>query len=369
MLRSVENQSEIQRPGEERKNLLTDDEKWNAVLSRDGYSDGDFVFAVRSTRIYCKPSCPAKRPARKQVQFFSSGAEAERSGFRPCRRCRPNEAIRSPQHASIDRVRAYIQNNLDKKLTLSILSAQVGISPYHLQRTFKRVVGISPRRYVEALRLAKMKCSLINGETVTRALYSAGFSSRSRFYEKGSFRFGMSPGVVRRGGRGIRISYTIVNSSLGRLLVGATRLGICAVCIGDSDAAVENALSEEYPSASLLRDDQALHAFVTPIKNYFVGRQFDLKLPIDVQASAFQLRVWKEIQSIPYGYTSTYSQIARDLGEPQAARAVARACATNPVALVVPCHRVIGKNGELRGYRWGKKRKQELLALEQTRQS
>jgi AraC family transcriptional regulator of adaptative response/methylated-DNA-[protein]-cysteine methyltransferase len=266
-------------------------------------------------------------------------------------------------------VRAYIQNNLDKKLTLSILSAQVGFSPYHLQRTFKRVEGISPRRYIETLRLAKMKQSLINGETVTRALYSAGFSSRSRFYEKGSYRFGMSPGVVRRGGQGMQISYAIVNSPLGRLLVGATYLGICAVCMGDSDEAVEKALSEEYPSASLLRDDQALHAFVTPIMNYFAGRQFDLKLPLDVQASAFQLRVWKEIQSIHYGDTSTYSQIARGLGEPQAARAVARACATNPVSLVIPCHRVIGKNGELRGYRWGKERKQELLTLEQTHKS
>jgi len=363
---TAQNLEEMDRYPKERENLLTEDEKWDAVFSRDIGSDGNFVFAVRSTGIYCKPSCPAKRPNRKQVLFFSSPEEAEQSGFRPCRRCKPNLALPPPQLALVDRLRVYIGDNLDKKLTLANLSAEIGVSPYHLQRTFKRIVGISPRQYIETLRLAKMKNSLINGETVNKALYGAGFSSRSRFYEKGSYQFGMSAGVLRRGGLGMEISYTIVDSPLGRTLVGATVLGVCAVCIGTSNAEVEEALAREYPSANIRRGDQALHRFVSPIRNYFAGREFNLNLPLDVQATAFQWRVWKEIQSIPYGATTTYGNIARSLGKPQAARAVARACATNPVSLVVPCHRVIGENGEVHGYRWGRKRKQELLMLEQT---
>lgn len=345
--------------------MLTEEEKWDAVVTRNRYSDGSFVFAVRSTGIYCNPSCPAKRPSRAQVLFFSSPGEAELSGYRPCRRCRPNENARSPQLALIDRLRAYIANNLDKKLTLSVLSAQVGVSPYHLQRTFKRIVGVSPREYIEALRLAKMKRSLLNGETVTRAIYSAGFSSRSRFYENGSYKFGMHPGALRRGGAGVRISYTIISSPLGRVLVGGTKFGICAVCMGDSDEKVERALCEEYPSADLHRNDEALGGWASRVAKYFAGEEPNLNLPLDIQATAFQWRVWGEIKSIPYGATTSYSKIASALGQPQAARAVARACATNPVPLIVPCHRVIGEDGRLHGYRWGKERKRQLLQLEQ----
>jgi len=346
-------------------NLLTEEEKWSAVVTRNRFSDGRFVFAVRSTGIYCNPSCPAKRPRRAQVLFFLSPKEAELSGFRPCRRCRPNQNTRSPQIATIDRLCAYIMNNLDKKLTLTILSAQVGLSPYYLQRIFKRIVGVSPRQYIETLRLAKMKQSLLRGETVTRAIYSAGFSSRSRFYENGSHKLGMSPGVLRRGGAGMRISYTIIGSPLGRLLVARTEFGICAVCFGDSDEKVKTALSEQYPSADLQRNDEVLAESVSKIAKYFAREEPNLDLPLDLQATTFQRRVWAEIRSIPYGGTTTYSKIAGALGQPQAARAVARACATNPVALVVPCHRVIGEDGELRGYRWGKERKQQLLQLEQ----
>jgi AraC family transcriptional regulator of adaptative response/methylated-DNA-[protein]-cysteine methyltransferase len=265
----------------------------------------------------------------------------------------------------VDKLRDYIANNLDKKLTLSILSGQVGISPYHLQRTFKRIVGVSPRQYIGALRLAKMRHSLLRGETVSKAIYGAGFSSRSRFYENGSYKFGMSPGVLRRGGAGMRISYTIISSPLGRVLVGCTRFGICAVCMGDSDEKVRGALSEEYPSADLQRDDAALAEWVSQIAKYFAGEEPNLNLPVDIQATAFQWRVWGEIKSIPYGATRSYSKIARALGQPHATRAVARACATNPVALIVPCHRVIGEDGKLHGYRWGKERKQQLLQLEQ----
>jgi AraC family transcriptional regulator of adaptative response/methylated-DNA-[protein]-cysteine methyltransferase len=352
----------MERRPEDRENSTSADEKWRAVLTRNSTVDGAFVFAVRSTGIYCKPSCPAKRPGRGQVIFFSGPDEAERSGFRPCKRCRPRNVRPSHQVELIDRICKYIDANLDRKITLSIISAHTGVSPYHLQRTFTRVVGISPHQYAEARRLARVKRSLKNGETVTRALYGAGFSSRS------PNRFGMSPGVFRRGGLGLRIEYTIVGCPLGRLLVGATGRGICAVCMGDSDAQVEAALSEDYPSADLHRNDGDMLRWVTAFMDYFSGQHFNFDLPIDVQATAFQWRVWKEIQSIPCGSTTTYGKIANVLGKPQAARAVARACATNPVSIVIPCHRVIGKEGGLRGYRWGKKRKRALLLLEHASQ-
>jgi len=213
-----------------------------------------------------------------------------------------------------------------------------------------------------------MKLLLKNGHTVTKALYGAGFSSRSQFYGT-SNQFGMSAGAFRRGGKGLRVTYSIVNCPLGRLLVAATPKGVCAVFMGDTDVVVESALSKEYPRANLYRTNSGFQRWVTAIMNYFAGQQANLDLPLDIQASTFQRRVWKEIQSIPYGSTSTYSEIASELGEPNAARAVAKACATNPVSLVIPCHRVVGKNGDLRGYRWGEKRKKDLLTLERTHDS
>ncbi|HYB84860.1 MAG TPA: bifunctional DNA-binding transcriptional regulator/O6-methylguanine-DNA methyltransferase Ada [archaeon] len=363
----METDSEKNRPVEGHSKLLTSEEKWHAVRNRNWLCDGSFVFAVRSTGIYCNPSCPSRRPAMKQILFFSSSAEAERNGFRPCKRCKPNENRKPSQVLMIDRIRAYVEANLDKKLTLSTLSAEVRVSPYHLQRTFKRIVGVSPRKYVETLRLAKMKRSLLNGDTVTKAIYRAGFSSRSRFYENGSYRLGMSPGVLRRGGAGMRIRYTIVDCQLGKLLVAGTEFGVCAVCMGDSDVAVEKALSEQYFSADLHRNDECMREWVAQISEYLSGEKFKLNLPLDVQATIFQSLVWDQIRSIPYGGTSSYSKIAIALGKPKAARAVARACATNPVAIIVPCHRVLGEDGKLHGYRWGKHRKQELLRLEQSR--
>ena len=353
---------------ERRESLHKDSQMWAAVLARDSRCDGSFVFAVRSTGIYCKPSCPAKRPRRDRVVFFSMPAEAEESGFRPCHRCHPRDNGSYGGVGVVDRVCKYIEDNLDSKLTLSNLGAHAGISPSHLQRTFKQAVGLSPREYIQTRRLAKMKLLLKNGHTVTKALYGAGFSSRSRFYGS-SDQFGMSAGTFRRGGEGLRVRYSIVNCPLGRLLVAATPRGLCAVFMGDTDAAVESALSEEYPQADLYRTGSGLDIWIAAIMNYFGGREVNLNLPLDIQASTFQRRVWKEIQSIPYGRTTTYSEIAAELGEPSAARAVAKACATNPVSLVIPCHRVVGKNGDLRGYRWGEKRKKDLLALESANQS
>jgi AraC family transcriptional regulator, regulatory protein of adaptative response / methylated-DNA-[protein]-cysteine methyltransferase len=364
MLSTEPNLAQLHGTLEHHDNALSDDEKWKAVLSRDDSFDGAFVFAVRSTGIYCRPSCSARRPSKEHVVFFPGSVEAEQSGFRACHRCKPHEAGLSPRDKLLDQVCRYIDANLQQKLTLAILSRQVGLSRYYFQRTFKRVLGISPRQYIKARRLARMKRFLRDGETVNNSLYNAGFSSRSRVYENVPGGFGVNPGEFRRGGEGLRIRYSIIGSPLGRLLVAATERGVCGVCIGDSDAFVERSLAEDYPSAVLYRTDQEMKEWTGAFARYFRGDNLALNLPLDVRATAFQSRVWKIIQRIPFGKTTTYGRIAKELGAPDASRAVARACATNPVALVIPCHRVIGKNGSLRGYRWGKKRKQTLLELE-----
>ena len=366
MLTAQQSLAQLHGALEQKDNILPDDEKWRAVLSRDYRFDGAFVFAVRSTGIYCRPSCPARRPSKQQVLFFPGTIEAEQSGFRPCHRCQPREGGPSPKAKLVDQACRYIEANLQGKLSLAILSRQVGLSPYHFQRTFKKVLGISPREYIKARRLARMKQFLRNGETVNDSLYNAGFSSRSRVYENVQGGFGVNPGEFRRGGEGLRIQYGIIDSPLGRLLVAGTERGVCGVCIGDSDAFVENSLAEDYPSAILHRSDEEMKEWTSAFANYFDGDPLAVNLPLDVKATVFQSRVWKIIQSIPFGKTTTYSKIAKQLGEPEASRAVARACATNPAALVIPCHRVIGKDSSLRGYRWGIERKLALLKLEQT---
>jgi len=349
------------------KTPAADPDRWRAVLARDEKSDGTFVFAVRSTGIYCRPSCPARRPRLQQVLFFLSADEAERAGFRPCKRCRPRERTFSPQRELVRRACLYIESHPKDKLALSSLGSRLGVSPYYLQRIFKRTIGISPREYMEAHRMARLKQNLRRGESVTKATYNAGFSSRSRLYDRVPTKFGMMPGVYRRGGQGMRIRYTVVASPLGRMLVAGTDLGICAVCLGDSDSEVETKLLREYPAAEISRDDIALRNWVTALRNYFADHQHNLELPLDVQGTAFQWKVWKEIQSIPYGATSSYSRIARAIGAPNATRAVAKACATNPVPLIIPCHRVVRQDGKLGGYRWGIGRKQALLSHEENR--
>ena len=346
------------------ENGLTDEAKWKAVLSRNNSYDGAFVFALRSTGIYCRPSCPAKRSNRENVVFFAGPDEAEQSNFRACRRCNPRDVGASSGAVWVYEICAFIDANLGKRLTLSTLAAQAKLSPFYLQRAFKKVLGVSPRQYVEARRLAKMKRFLRDGETVNNSLYNAGFSSRSRVYEKITSGLGANPGAIRQGGRGLQIQYTIVDSPVGRLLVAATERGVCAVCMGDSDSTVETVLAEDYPAAKLHRNDEGMKEWAGAFVKYFAGQSSPLKLPLDVAGTAFQWKVWKKIQSIPYGKTATYGGIAGALGDPQASRAVARACATNPVALVIPCHRVIGKDGGLHGYRWGNERKLTLLNLE-----
>lgn len=339
---------------------------WQAVLNRDSHSDGTFVYAVRSTGIYCNPSCSSRRPRREQVVFFPLPQAAEEAGFRACLRCRPQETtVYELQVAMVQHACRYIETHLEDTLTLIALGKEVNVSPYHLQRVFKRIMGITPRQYAEAHRLEQVKERLKEGESVTMALYNAGYSSSSRLYERASTQLGMTPAVYRRGGKGMSIAYTIVDCPLGRLLVAATEKGICAISMSDTDATLEAALLDEYPAAEIRRAGTELNQWVNALLNHLSGQQPHLDLPVDVQATAFQWRVWEALRTIPYGSTRSYSELAQSLGDPKATRAVARACATNPVCLVVPCHRVVRADGDLAGYRWGVERKQQLLAMEQ----
>ncbi len=339
---------------------------WRSVLERDRGMDGRFVFAVRSTGLYCRPSCPARRPSRHQVVFFPLAEAAEHAGFRACRRCRPRLAAPGDPAATLaQRVCQAMESDAEASPSLARLGAALGVSATHLQKSFKRVMGISPREFAGARRVSALKQKLRGGQDVTRALYEAGYGSSSRLYEKSSAELGKTPGAYRRGGEGMKISYTISNCPLGRMLVAATERGVSAVSLGDSDSILEAALIAEYPRAEIHRDDARFAAWLKSLDRHLHGAAPRLDLPLDLQATAFQRRVWKELQRIPYGETRTYTQVARAIGKPRAVRAVARACASNPVSVIVPCHRVIREDGSLAGYRWGLNRKAALLRQEQ----
>ena len=350
-------------------NTRGEENRWQAVLSRDNRFDGVFVYGVHSTGIYCRPSCPARRPRPDQVTFFRIPEAAKQAGFRPCRRCRPDESISQDRQVNVvRRLCRYIENYdpVEEPLTLAAMGKYVQVSSYHLQRIFKRNMGITPKQYEEACRVRRLKRFFKNGEDVTSALYEAGYGSASRLYEGASTRLGMTPGTYLRGGKGMRIRYAIACSPLGRLLVAATEKGISAVSIGKSDAALKRALFDEYPEAEIHRDEAGLGEYLGVLLRYADGKQPNLNLPVDIRVTAFQWRVYETLRAIPFGQTRSYAKVAEEMGHPQAVRAVARACASNPTALVIPCHRVIRKNGGIGGYRWGTKIKQILLAKEQT---
>jgi AraC family transcriptional regulator of adaptative response/methylated-DNA-[protein]-cysteine methyltransferase len=299
------------------------------------------------------------------VLFFEQPQAAEQAGFRACRRCRPElEAAQEPQAELIETLCRYIEAHLEQPLTLAELGAQVGFSPHHLQRTFKRIVGITPRQYADARRLNGLKAQLKEGQPVTEALYEAGYSSSSRLYERSTDQLGMTPATYRRGAKGMQISYTVVECALGSLLVAATERGVCAVSLGDTPTALEQALAHEYPGAQLTRDGAGIGQWVAALIAHLEGRQPYLDLPLDIRATAFQRQVWQQLQAIPYGSICSYGEVARAIGRPGAARAVAQACASNPVALVIPCHRVVGEGGKISGYRWGAQRKRAILERE-----
>ncbi len=309
-----------------------------ATLARDSRADGSFVLAVRSTHIYCRPSCPARRPLRRNVTFFRTREEAEKQGYRPCLRCRPNEI--SGSVALVQRAASQLAETSEEGTRLGALARTLGTTQATLRRAFLQVTGVNPRELAEALRIKRFKAMLRAG------------------------RSGMTPATYRKGGQGMRIGYTIAKSPVGKVLVAATERGVSAVYLGDAENTMIAELREEYPRAEIAPATDSFQRWVREIVQRIEGKQPRLELPLDLQATAFQRRVWRELQRIPRGRTRTYSQVARSLGQPKAVRAVARACATNPVSIVVPCHRVIREDGTLAGYRWGLSRKEQLLAQE-----
>ena len=335
---------------------------WRATLERDARADGTFVLAVRSTHIYCRPSCPARRPLRKNVVFFHTREEAEKQGFRPCLRCRPNEIAASA--GLVARAAEYLSRSSEDGVRLFELAGQLNSNAATLRRAFRQVTGLAPRELAEALRVKRFKTLLRAGKNITDALYETGYGSSSRVYERSNAQLGMTPATYRKGGKGMRIEYTITKSPLGKVLVAATERGVSAVYLGESQNKLVAELRGEYPRAEISAATGSAQRWVREIVQRIEGKPAQVDLPLDLQATAFQRRVWQELQRIPRGTTRTYSQVARALGRPKAVRAVARACATNPVSIVVPCHRVIREDGNLAGYRWGLTRKEQLLATE-----
>ncbi len=323
---------------------IVEDPRWQAVLARDGASDGKFVFAVSSTGVYCRPSCPSKRPRRENVTFFGMPQEAEKAGFRACLRCRPKAVSGNPRQEMIKAVCRYIEQHLDEPITLARLSAEFRQSPFHLQRTFKAVLGITPKEYANSCRMRGFRQNLKAGHSVTRAMHEAGYSSTSRLYSR-------------------------TDSPLGRILVAATDKGICCIQFAESDEELEQGLKQEFPFALRRRDDAALSELAQKVMRQMKGLESASSLPLDIQATAFQRRVWTYLQSISFGETRSYSEVAKSIRQPSAVRAVARACATNPVAIAIPCHRIVRSDGDLGGYRWGIQRKKALLEMEASRRN
>lgn len=336
---------------------------WRAVQQRDRRFDGRFVYAVSSTRIFCRPSCSSRRPTRSRVEFFGTPADAERAGYRACKRCKPASGESRSIDRAVARASAYLKRHADEPVTLATLAREIGVSAFHLQREFKRALGISPREYRDAERRRLLANRLRRGDTVSRATYEAGFGSSSRVYERS---MGMTPATVRKGGAGQRIQFSIVDSPLGRLLVAYTEHGVCSVAIGDDDGALERGFRADFPEADIRPAGTTIHEWISAIVRGIegVGDRSNDAIPLDAQGTAFQWRVWNALQQIPRGTTLSYGEVAKRIGQPSAVRAVARACATNPVALLIPCHRVVREDGDLGGYRWGLERKKELLELE-----
>jgi AraC family transcriptional regulator of adaptative response/methylated-DNA-[protein]-cysteine methyltransferase len=341
-----------------------EDRRWDAVVARDSAHDGEFVFAVSTTGVYCRPSCPARRPRRGNVTFYPRPDQAEKAGFRACLRCRPRSVSGNLQSDTVKEICRYIEQHLDEPVTLKRLGKAFRQSPFHLQRRFKAALGITPREYADSCRLRLLKRNLQAGDNVTRAMYDAGYGSSSRLYEKTASQLGMTPDKYRRGAIAATLRYAIADSPLGRMMIAATDKGVCSIQFGRSDGELLEGLKREFPFAARKADEGGLQAWVDALLSKMTGRELNAELPLDIRATAFQRRVWTYLQSIPFGSTRSYSDVAKAIGQPTASRAVARACATNPVAVVIPCHRVVGKDGSSSGYRWGVERKKTLLEME-----
>lgn len=350
----------MERAAPERYDDVMSEEYYAALCSRDGRYDGVFYYGVRTTGVYCRPVCKSRRPLPHNVEFFTDPGAARAAGYRACKRCRPDRETAGIDERFVRVCRAI--EEAEEAPRLAALAQLVGMSPAHLQRAFKAAVGVSPRTYAAHVRERRFRTGLRRGASVTSALYDAGFGSASQLY--GSQRLGMSPSAFRRGAAATRIAYAIVPTALGEVLVAATPRGVCRVDLDAEAATLERRLREEYPKAELVRADEGLASTTSLLVAYLAGAQPWPRLPLDVRATAFQSRVWDALRALEPGTTTSYGELARALGDPNAVRAVARACASNPVALLIPCHRVLGKSGASTGYRWGLERKRKLLALE-----
>ncbi|HEY2951482.1 MAG TPA: bifunctional DNA-binding transcriptional regulator/O6-methylguanine-DNA methyltransferase Ada [Verrucomicrobiae bacterium] len=350
---------------EPRGSYATAARRWLALQRRDAGADGQFVYSVATTGVYCRPTCPSRLALRENVAFYDTGAEAERAGFRPCKRCRPEGVSQRQRQAEAIAKACRIIDGADSAPSLDALAKAVGLSRFHFQRLFKRLAGVTPRQYAAARRTGRVRSQLRTRPSVTEAIYGAGFSSSSRFYERSSDTLGMTPREYRSGGLGVPIRYAVAACPFGLVLVAGTARGICAVRFGNERATLERELRQDFPQATLAKGDKAFVDWVKTMVQLIKQPAGRIDLPLDIRGTAFQQRVWQALREIPAGQTVSYSEVAARIGQPAAVRAVARACAANPVAVIVPCHRVVKSDGELSGYRWGVERKRQLLKREQ----
>jgi AraC family transcriptional regulator of adaptative response/methylated-DNA-[protein]-cysteine methyltransferase len=340
------------------------DARWEQLVRRDPRADGGFWYGVKTTGVFCRPSCPSRRPKRENVVFFPSPREAMNSGFRPCRRCRPDsESHTEPHLETIVRACRRI-DAAEEPIPLAALAASAGLSPYYFHRVFRKIVGVTPKGYADQRRAGKLKDGLRRGMSVTRAMYDAGFGSGSRLYGGAGVMLGMPPSRYGTGAAGIPIRYGLARTSLGRVLVAATGRGICAIDIGESGKELVERLRARFPRAELRRGDREFAERVARVVALIEFPRWDLDLPLDIRGTAFQRRVWEALRAIPPGRTASYAEVARRIGKAGAARAVARACASNVLAVAIPCHRVVRGDGTTGGYRWGADRKRALLDRE-----
>ncbi len=340
------------------------DPRWAAVQARDTRADGTFFYSVRTTGVYCRPSCGA-RPARPEnVAFYDSTAAAERAGFRPCKRCKPDQPSLQEQHAAMITEACRLIENAETPPTLEQLTKSTGLSPFHFHRVFKAVTGLTPKQYAVAHRASRVRSELDRGGSVTEAIFDAGYNASSRFYESSNQMLGMTPSSYRAGGVDHDIRFAIGECSLGAILVAQSGRGVCAILLGDDPDALARDLQDRFPKANLIGGDRAFEQLVATVVGFVEAPALGLDLPLDVRGTAFQQRVWQALREIPTGVTVSYSDIAQRIGSPNAVRAVAGACAANMLAVAIPCHRVVRNDGGLSGYRWGVERKRALLARE-----
>jgi AraC family transcriptional regulator of adaptative response/methylated-DNA-[protein]-cysteine methyltransferase len=344
--------------------FATEDERWAAVLRRDAAADGRFYFSVRTTGVYCRPSCAARVARRENVAFHLTCAEAERAGFRPCKRCRPDEAPLAERQASLVAKVCRLIEEAEEAPSLDALARTAGMSRFYFHRVFKSVTGVTPKAYAAAHRARRVREELGQRDTVTEAIYGAGFNSSGRFYAASSDLLGMTPTAFRAGGNGASIRFAVGECSLGSILVAATDKGVCAILFGDDPDTLVRDLQDRFPKARLIGADNEFEQLVATVVGFVEAPAQGLDLPLDVRGTAFQQRVWQALREIPSGSTASYAEIAGRIGQPKAVRAVARACASNGIAVAIPCHRVVRNDGALSGYRWGVERKRALLERE-----